>query len=349
MEFLLGLSLKAKEKLASVKAPNKSVTYTDQQLSEEDTKWVTDMKERIVDYLKQGAEGPYFNRMVETVLSRDKNWVRWKIENCPPIELAPISAEMFVEARGAAGKLAATKRLRATPLGSLSLDFLGGEDEDSAMEKLKDSERYSLPELSSLRRGIADDDFEIEMPTNDETKAGAVEGKASKTWRALRIAARSKLAAFDKVDDDDKIDAIFEENTALEETDEVDEDDTNGGDVMFPDDRRAIVIVDGTGKSDLAKQLVAQHPRVFTKAPAHVTREVREGEVKGQDHHFVDVQTFNVMRDGDQFLEFSEQEGDTHGTSRKVVEAITDNDRVPVIELDGDVSAGFFISAVHGS
>ncbi|GAB1320823.1 THO complex subunit 1 transcription elongation factor-domain-containing protein [Madurella fahalii] len=344
MEFLLALSPKAKEKLAGVKAPNKSVTYSDQQLSEDDTKWVTDMKEAIVEYLKQGPEGPYFNRMVETVLSRDKNWVRWKIENCPSIELPLLSPEMFVEARSQATKLATTKRLRATPLGSLPLDFLGDEDEETAMEKLKDPERYRPPELSSLRRGIADDDFEIEMPTNDETKAQAIEGKASKTWRALRIASKSKLAVFDKIDDDDKIDVIFEEKPAQEPEGDRDtaEEAAANGEAVFPDDRRPIVVVDaaalargpGSGsRSELVKKLVAQYPRTFTRVPAHVTRQPREGEVNGQDYHFVDAQTFNVMRDGDQFLEFSEEGDDVHGTSRRVVEGIMDNDRVPVMEL----------------
>ncbi|KAL2264027.1 hypothetical protein VTK26DRAFT_3331 [Humicola hyalothermophila] len=348
MEFLLSLSPKAKEKLASVKAPNKSVTYSDQQLSEEDTKWVTDMKERIVEYLKQGVEGPYFNRMVETVLSRDKNWVRWKIENCPPIELPTMSPQMFVEAREVVGKLATTKRLRATPLGSLSLDFLGDEeDATSGMEKLKDPERYSLPELSSLRRGIADDDFEIEMPTNDETKTSAIEGKASKTWRALRIAAKSKLAMFDRIDDDDKIDIIFEEQPPAHDGEseggdaDGGEDAANGEAPVFPEDRRAIVVVDETGSGSasggLAKQLYAQHPRVFAKVVAHVARAPREGEANGKDYHFVDVQAFNVMRDGDQFLEYSEEGADgPRGTSRRVVEGIMDNDRVPVMELDRD-------------
>ncbi|KAK4233478.1 THO complex subunit 1 transcription elongation factor-domain-containing protein [Achaetomium macrosporum] len=338
MDFLLSLSPKAKEKLASVKAPNKSVTYSDQQLSEEDTKWATDMKEAIVDYLKQGVEGPYFNRMVETVLSRDKNWVRWKIENCPSIELPTMSPEMFVEARATVTKLATTKRLRAAPLGSLSLDFLDDEDESNAMEKLKDPERYSYPDLSSFKRGIADDDFEIEMPTNDETKASAIEGKASKTWRALRLASKSKLATFDKIDDDDKIDIIFEEKAA-QETEAVEEEVSNGN-TIFPEDRRAIVIVDTTSspnsRSELIKQFMAQHSRVFTKVAVHVTRKPLEGEVNGQDYHFVDTQTFNMMRDGDQFLEFSEDGDDIHGTSRRVVEGIMDNDRVPVMEMARD-------------
>ncbi|KAK3301615.1 THO complex subunit 1 transcription elongation factor-domain-containing protein [Chaetomium strumarium] len=338
MDFLLSLSPKAKEKLASVKAPNKSVTYSDQQLSEEDTKWATEMKEAIVDYLKQGVEGPYFNRMVETVLSRDKNWVRWKIENCPSIELPTMSPEMFVEARATVTKIATTKRLRAAPLGSLSLDFLDDEDENSAMERLKDPERYSSPDLSSFRKGIADDDFEIEMPTNDETKASAIEGKASKTWRALRLASKSKLASFDKVDDDDKIDIIFEEKAA-QETEDVEEDVSNG-DTIFPEDRRAVVIVDATSspksRSELIAQFIAQHPKVFTKVATHVTRQPLEGEVNGQDYHFVDTQTFNMMRDGDQFLEFGEEGDDAHGTSRKVLEGIMDNDRVPVMGMTRD-------------
>lgn len=36
MDFLLSLSPKAKEKLATIKAPNKSVNYADQVLNEED-------------------------------------------------------------------------------------------------------------------------------------------------------------------------------------------------------------------------------------------------------------------------------------------------------------------------
>ncbi|KAJ4292139.1 hypothetical protein N0V88_005766 [Collariella sp. IMI 366227] len=341
MEFLLSLSPKSKEKLATVKAPNKSVTYSDQILSEDDTKWATDMKDAIVDYLKQGIEGPYFNRMVETVLARDKNWVRWKIENCPSIELPPMSPDTFVSARATATKLATSKRLRPTPMGSLSLDFLGDEDEAAAMEKLRDPERHALPELSVLRRGIADDEFEIEMPTNDETKARAVEGKASKSWRALRIASKTRLVAFDRIEDDDKIDVIFEEKPAQEaEAAEGEDADAESGEAVYPDDRRAVVIVDATSaagvKSEVVREFVAKHGRVFTKVLVHMTRKPEEGEVNGKDAHFVDTQAFNMMRDGDQFLEFTDEGDDVHGTSRKVVEGIMDNDRVPVMEMGRD-------------
>jgi THO complex subunit 1 len=336
MEFLLSLSPQAKEKLASVKAPNKSVTYSDQQLSEEDTKWATDMKTSIVKYLQKGVEGPYFERMVGTVIVRDKNWVRWKIENCPSIELPTMSPAIFIGARAAATRLARTRRL---PNESRSLEFLGDEDETSAMEKLKDPERYSLPELSSFKDGIADDDFDIDRATSDESKVAAIESKASKAWKALRIASKTRLVAFDKIEDDEKIDIIFKDKPAQDA--EVEEDAANG-DVVFPEDRRAIAIVDTASspgsRSELVTQFIAQHSRVFTRVPPHVTRQPQEGEVNGKDYYFVDTQAFNVMRDGDLFLEFSEEGDNVHGTNKRVVEGIMDNDRVPIMEVDRDVS-----------
>ncbi len=221
MSFLFSQTKEEKEKLNSLKVQNKSVLYGDFVLSEEDTKWTLDMKEKIAAYLRLGAEGPYFYRMVETVLSRDKHWVRWKVDNCAPISKDPVSAKEYEGAVLAAQKTATNKRLRPTPMGSLSLDFLGDGQSADAMEKFKAEDRYRLPELETFRRKIADDDFEIEMPTNNETKAAAIEGKASKTWRALRIAGKFRLAAFDKIENEDKIDVIFQE--ILPETGEADE------------------------------------------------------------------------------------------------------------------------------
>ena len=79
--------------------------------------------------------------MVDTVLLRDKNWVRWKAENCPRIQLPPVPPEDFIEARDGAQKASANKRLRATPLGSLDLSFLTDEEKLDGMDKLKDPAR----------------------------------------------------------------------------------------------------------------------------------------------------------------------------------------------------------------
>jgi len=348
LEFLLSLSPQAKEKLASVQTPNKAVIYSDQQLSEEDTKWAEDTKAKIAKYIKESSrEGPYYYRMVETVLSRDKNWVRWKIEGCQPIELDPIKPEAFVKARDTVSKMAAVKRIRPAPMSSMSLDFLDKSGEVDPLEKLRDPARWELPDLQEYKKAIADDDFEIEMPTNAATKAAAIERKASKTWRALRIARKTKLALFDKIESDDKIDVIFDE-PPVEETEEK-ADETNGdAPVLELLDRTPIVVVDANSgsKSSLAKQLVSNYPGTFRRVPPHVTRQPKEGEAKGKDYHFVDRQAFNVMRDGDQFIEFSEEDA-LHGecgTKRSVVDAIIETGKVPVMEMDLDVS--LFISCI---
>ena len=99
------------------------------------------MRTEIATYLQQGPEGKFYYRMVDTVLSRDKNWVHWKAENCPPIERASLSAEDFVNARNGAQKACANKRLRAMPLGSLDLSFLSDRHDVDGLEKLKIPER----------------------------------------------------------------------------------------------------------------------------------------------------------------------------------------------------------------
>lgn len=296
------------------------------------------MKRTIADYLRQGSDGPYFYRMVETVLARDKNWVRWKIEGCHPIKRDPVSPANFIEAKGTVQRTATSKRLRAVPMGSVPLDFLRDEDEETAMERLKADERCQIPELDSFKRKIADDDFEIEMPTNDQTKAAAIAGKASKSWRALRIAARTKLAAFDKIDDPKKIDIVFEELTEGDDAEDTSEPTPNDDDM--PTDRAPIVISGplAGGKSALIEKLMEEHKGVFATVVRHTTREPLDGEVRGKTFHFVKAQEFNQLRDGDRLIESGTRDKVDYGTSTKAIEAVTEAGRVPIIELDLEVS-----------
>ncbi|KAF7543394.1 hypothetical protein G7Z17_g10770 [Cylindrodendrum hubeiense] len=334
IDFLLSLSAQAREKLSAVASTNKAVMYIDQILSEEDTKWANEMKRTIADYLRQGSDGPYFYRMVETVLARDKNWVRWKIEGCHPFKRDPVSPANFVEAKGTVQRTATSKRLRPVPMGAVPLDFLKDEDEETAMERLKAEERSKIPELDSFKRKIADDDFEIEMPTNDQTKAAAVAGKASKSWRALRIAARTKLAAFDKIDDPKKIDIVFEELT--EGDDAEDTTEPTASDEDMPTDRDPIIIsgpVAG-GKSALIEKLMEAHKGVFATVVRHTTREPLDGEVRGKTFHFVKAQEFNQLRDGDRLIESGTRDKVDYGTSTKAIDAVTEAGLVPIIELD---------------
>ncbi|KFY87570.1 hypothetical protein V498_07114 [Pseudogymnoascus sp. VKM F-4517 (FW-2822)] len=341
MDFLISLGSKAKEKQSTVTKQNLSVMYQDQILSDDDVKWAVDTKKSIVDYLKQGHDGPFFHRMVETVLSRDKHWVRWKIESCPSIERPAVTPEEYLSAKATAKKITTNKRLRPKPMGSLELGFLSEADGIIGMERLKDPSRYSLPPLASFKDKIALDDMEIDMPTNDYTKEAAIYGKASKTWRALRVASKTKLAAFDKIDDSEKIDYIFEDKPLVAEI-EVDKDassqidNMDGANDISPVDRRPVVISGpgGVGKGTLISMLIDKHPKLFGRKASHTTRAPRVGEVDGTHYNFITTETYAMMRDGDQFLEFNNFNGNDYGTSKKIVEAIVASGKVPVMEMD---------------
>lgn len=231
MDFLLSLSPTAKEKLVSVQVVNKSVAYLDQVLSEEDIKWANDMKSDVTDYLKSAHDGHFFYRMVETILSRDKNWVRWKIENCPPIERPAVSPQEWAKAMDEAKANTTSKRIRPNTMHPLSLDFLKGDNDKKADEELKDPKRYKLPDVKSFKRGIQEADLEIEMPLTDKSKAEAIETKASMSWRALRIASRTKLRLFDKIDSYEDISILFEDEKPKEEESE---DQQNGQSGVSP-------------------------------------------------------------------------------------------------------------------
>lgn len=58
--------------------------------------------------------------------------------------------------------------------------------------------------------GITDDDFNIDMAKDDEEKEQSIKAKASKTWRTLRIASRSKLSQLDKIEDGKNLKVLFE-------------------------------------------------------------------------------------------------------------------------------------------
>ncbi|KAK4692939.1 THO complex subunit 1, partial [Lecanoromycetidae sp. Uapishka_2] len=202
VDFLLSLTPKAKKKLDHTS--NKSVLYN-YTLSEECAKWATTMRNTIATYLQEGPEGKFYYRMVDTVLSRDKNWVHWKAEGCPLIERDPVSAEDFAEAEKGAQKACTNKRLRPMPMGSLDLAFLSDGGDVHGMERLKDPES-----IESFERPLADDDFDIDMAKDAEEKQRANDARASKLWRTLRIASKSKLNLFDRIDDGSNLKALFQ-------------------------------------------------------------------------------------------------------------------------------------------
>lgn len=166
LDFLLSLTPKAKAKVAQLK-PQKALDYK-YTLSDENTAWVTSMRSRIVHYLKEGPDGAFYYRMVDNVLSRDKNWVRWKVESCPPIERPPVSTDEFLEAKSSAKRACTNKRLRAVPLGSIDLSFLSDDANVNSMDTLKNTSRYIPPSIETLLDGMDEIDEELEAKTKEK-------------------------------------------------------------------------------------------------------------------------------------------------------------------------------------
>ncbi len=67
---------------------------------------------------------------------------------------------------------------------------------------------------------------------------------------------------------------------------------------------------------------------------SHTTREPRPGELDGIDYTFIDDREFESMIDEGLFLEWALVYGHYYGTSRSTVEAITDNGRDAVLDID---------------
>ncbi|EAW13358.1 THO complex subunit THO1/HPR1 [Aspergillus clavatus NRRL 1] len=253
LDFMLSLTPKAKAKLADL--TNKSVLYGFV-LSEEDAKWASRMRKVIEEYLQEGAGGKFYYRMVDTVLSRDKNWVRWKAEGCPLIEKPAVSVTEYLGARENATKTYANKRLRPSPMGSLNLNFLTEAESSVSLERLKEQERYTVPAADSFMMGLMDDELDIDTAQTKEDREMAMRAKASKTWRILRLSAKGKLAAFDKIDDGKNLKVLFETPPPLEGTSQANEPSSQASEVPGkPSDEPEATIQeqdDGTAEKDAA-------------------------------------------------------------------------------------------------
>lgn len=89
----------------------------------------------------------------------------------------------------------------------------------------------------------------------------------------------------------------------------------------------------GAGKSSLIAALLQQDPGVRLSV-SHTTRSPRSGEVDGIAYHFVDRETFLVMRDAQQFLEWAEVYGNFYGTSKQSLQDLQAQGSDVILEID---------------
>lgn len=232
IDFLLSLTPKAKKKHAQLK-PQKAMlcAYT---LSEPDTQWATSSKSSIMAYLAVPTDGKFYNRMVENVLSRDKNWLRWKMESCPPIQRPPLLTADHVKAQTEAKRMCTNRRLKATPMGAIRLDFLSELEKADKLALLRNDKRSDLPTSKTLLSEAKGIDLDLEMADKTDRPIEwlqLVDKRASKTWRALRLVSKTRVGLFAEVDESKNLDALDAEKVPQM-------DGANDTDVMVEEQER---------------------------------------------------------------------------------------------------------------
>ena len=121
---------------------------------EAQTEWALGIKNAIANYLQEGPDGKFYYRMVDTVLSRDKNWVRWKMENCQPFTRKRVDTSEFTTSKSDAVRAVSSKRPKEPTVVSGSLNFLYNTEAEKGLSQLRQRGRYarsitSLPYISA--------------------------------------------------------------------------------------------------------------------------------------------------------------------------------------------------------
>lgn len=89
----------------------------------------------------------------------------------------------------------------------------------------------------------------------------------------------------------------------------------------------------GAGKGTLIKEILRSVPDLEYSV-SMTTRPMRQGEVEGEDYHFVSTEEFNAFREKGGFLEYAEVHGNLYGTSRIVTEELIGRGKDVILEID---------------
>lgn len=89
----------------------------------------------------------------------------------------------------------------------------------------------------------------------------------------------------------------------------------------------------GTGKTSLAKELVARMPDLAFSV-SHTTRAPRPGEEHGVHYYFVNQAQFDEMVAADRFLEHARVFGNCYGTSRAATENLLRQGKNIILDID---------------
>ncbi|CEH14770.1 Nuclear matrix protein [Ceraceosorus bombacis] len=180
-QYLLSFTPTQREKWKDWK--NKQLQTITFVLDDADDGWIRSCWREIIAQLKAiPPEGKTFSDSVLQTLKRESRWVLWKADNCPPIDLAPLSAEKIIEYAKASQPL--LKSLSSYPhsIGTAALSHLWEEGLEPPKPSTRDIDGEQVED-----DGLGD----LEMPLRIPTLQGyaklvrAQEANASKRRKQL--------------------------------------------------------------------------------------------------------------------------------------------------------------------
>ncbi|KAJ6262817.1 hypothetical protein Dda_1374 [Drechslerella dactyloides] len=217
IEFLLSLSLKYKKYLEA-EAKNRSVLFP-YTLADEDDKWAETAKKDIVGALnyKSGMDGLLFSRTVDSVLTREKNWVKWKAENCLSFEMDPVQASNVTTSTTIGDENTQLPRIAEGGMGAPALSnvWFGDADDSTSKLSLVDSQRTSLPDYKEYNKAIEGYCLDKDFASTDQEKEDIDESISNQSWRALRIASKDRFHFFKGLDEDLSIRSLITAEDAV--------------------------------------------------------------------------------------------------------------------------------------
>ncbi|CAF1881871.1 unnamed protein product [Brassica napus] len=169
-----------------LRAPGKNDKDLPSETMKEELKSCEDRVKKLLEITP--PKGKEFLRAVEHILEREKNWVWWKRDGCPPFEKQPIENKSPI-----AGQKRRRQRWR---LGNKELSQLWRWAEQNPNAE-KDSQRVKTPDIADYWKPLAED---------MDPSAGIEDAYHHKNnrvycWKGLRFAARQDLEGFSRFTD----------------------------------------------------------------------------------------------------------------------------------------------------
>ena len=102
--------------------------------------------------------------------------------------------------------------------------------------------------------------------------------------------------------------------------------------------RKGLLVVisapSGGGKTTVIRRVLASGNGDFTYSISATTRQLRVGEVDGQDYHFLSLEEFNRKKEKGEFVEWAEVHGNYYATPRTPIERWLNEGKTVFLDLD---------------